>query len=217
MHSYPRIQHHGAGSGVTGSCHQLHMDDQHSLLVDCGLFQGAETSADGSSSAVPDITFDIRMLKALILSHVHIDHIGRLPHLLAAGYKGPILCSEPSARLLPLVLEDAFRLSFGNNDKQLQSYLNLIRQRTRALPYKTWLTLVDTPQLNAKIRLQRAGHILGSAYIECELSYPQSGTKKRVVFSGDLGAPYAPPARRAQTALRCRHPGTGKHLRRPPA
>ena len=192
MHSYPRIQHHGAGSGVTGSCHQLHMDDQHSLLVDCGLFQGAETSADGSSSAVPDITFDIRTLKALILSHVHIDHIGRLPHLLAAGYKGPILCSEPSARLLPLVLEDAFRLSFGNNDKQLQSYLQLIGQRTRALPYKTWLTLVDTPQLNAKIRLQRAGHILGSAYIECELSYPQSGTKKRVVFSGDLGAPYAP-------------------------
>lgn len=192
MHSYPRIHHHGTGSGVTGSCHQLHMDDQHSLLVDCGLFQGAETSADGSSSAVPDITFDIRTLKALVLSHVHIDHIGRLPHLLAAGYKGPILCSEPSARLLPLVLEDAFRLSFGSNGKQLQSYLNLIRQRTRALPYKTWLPLVDTPQLNAKIRLQRAGHILGSAYIECELSYPQSGTKKRVVFSGDLGAPYAP-------------------------
>ena len=60
------------------------------------------------------------------------------------------------------------------------------------MPYKQWFTLIDTKQLNARIRLQRAGHILGSAYVEVDLQYPETGEKKRIVFSGDLGAPHAP-------------------------
>lgn len=180
-------------SGVTGSCHQLYMDAQHSLLVDCGLFQGAETSADGrTGDDALSINFDISTLKALLLTHVHIDHVGRLPHLLAAGFKGPILCSEPSARLLPVVLEDAFRLTVSTDNRQVQQYLEQIQKRTVALPYNSWYTLVDSTQLRARIRLQRAGHILGSAYIECDLRYPATGQQTRVVFSGDLGAPYAP-------------------------
>lgn len=190
---YPTIEHHGAGTGVTGSCHQLHMDAQHSLLVDCGLFQGAETTADGrTGSDALNVTFDISGLKALLLTHVHIDHVGRLPHLLAAGFKGPILCSEPSARLLPLVLEDAFRLTVSNDNRQIQQYLEQIQQCIVALPYNTWFNLVDSAQLRVRVRLQRAGHILGSAYMECDLRYPESGQQTRVVFSGDLGAPYAP-------------------------
>lgn len=190
---YPDIQHHGAATGVTGSCHQLHMDAQHSLLVDCGLFQGAETSAEGKAGARQlEIEFDIGSLKALLLTHVHIDHVGRLPYLLAAGFKGPIICSQPSAQLLPLVLEDAFQFTFGRDDKRLESYLKLIQQRLMPLPYRTWHRLIDSPTLKASIRLQRAGHILGSAYIECELHYPQRGERKRVVFSGDLGATHTP-------------------------
>ncbi|WP_375740574.1 MBL fold metallo-hydrolase RNA specificity domain-containing protein [Pseudomonas boanensis] len=190
---YPEIQHHGAVNGVTGSCHQLLMDAQHSLLVDCGLFQGAETSADGKADASQlGIDFAISTLKALVLTHVHMDHVGRLPYLLAAGYKGPILCSQPSAHLLPLVLEDAFQFTFGRNPQQLQKYLKLIRQRLMPLPYRTWHSLIDTPDLQAKIRLQRAGHILGSAYIECDLSYPKRAEQKRIVFSGDLGATHTP-------------------------
>ncbi|MBT8765766.1 MBL fold metallo-hydrolase RNA specificity domain-containing protein [Metapseudomonas boanensis] len=190
---YPDIQHHGAVSGVTGSCHQLLMDAQHSLLVDCGLFQGAETSAEGKADASQlGIDFAIRTLKALVLTHVHMDHVGRLPYLLAAGYKGPILCSQPSAHLLPLVLEDAFQFTFGRNPQQLQKYLKLIRQRLMPLPYRTWHSLIDTPDLQAKIRLQRAGHILGSAYIECDLRYPKRAEQKRIVFSGDLGATHTP-------------------------
>ena len=190
---YPDIQHHGAATGVTGSCHQLHMDAQHSLLVDCGLFQGAETSAEGKAGAGQlEIEFDIGSLKALLLTHVHIDHVGRLPYLLAAGYQGPIICSQPSAQLLPLVLEDAFQFTFGRDDKRLQNYLKLIQQRLMPLPYRTWHRLIDSPALKASIRLQRAGHILGSAYVECELHYPQRGERKRVVFSGDLGATHTP-------------------------
>ncbi|CAD5377027.1 Metallo-beta-lactamase family protein, RNA-specific [Pseudomonas sp. OF001] len=191
--AYPQILHHGAAHGVTGSCHQLLLDNQHSLLIDCGLFQGAETSADGLGNAEQlQIGFDTRNIRALVATHVHVDHIGRLPQLLAAGFKGPILCSEPSARLLPLVLEDAFRLGVSRDAKLLERYLSLIGMRTIALPYKTWFSIVDDPQLHARIRLQRAGHILGSAYVECDLRYRSSGEKRRIVFSGDLGATHTP-------------------------
>ncbi|MCM2318346.1 MAG: MBL fold metallo-hydrolase [Pseudomonas sp.] len=191
--AYPQILHHGAAHGITGSCHQLLMDQQHSLLIDCGLFQGAETSSDGLSNASQlQVDFDTSNLRALIATHVHVDHIGRLPQLLAAGFKGPILCSEPSAKLLPLVLEDAFRLGISRDAKLLERYLKLIETRTIALPYKTWFKKVDNPQLHARIRLQRAGHILGSAYVECDLHYRQSGEKKRIVFSGDLGSTHTP-------------------------
>lgn len=190
---YPSIVHHGAVTGVTGSCHQLQMDDEHALLIDCGLFQGAETSPEGRAGAGKlAIDFSLDGIKALVATHVHIDHVGRIPYLLAAGFNGPILCSEPSAKLLPIVLEDAFKLGFSRDQKQVERYLKLIEQRIVALPYKQWFTLIDTKQLNARIRLQRAGHILGSAYVEVDLHYPETGEKKRIVFSGDLGAPHAP-------------------------
>lgn len=190
---YPSIVHHGAVTGVTGSCHQLQMDAEHALLIDCGLFQGAETSPEGRAGAGKlAIDFSLDGIKALVSTHVHIDHVGRIPYLLAAGFKGPILCSEPSAKLLPIVLEDAFKLGFSRDQKQVERYLKLIDQRIVALPYKQWFSLIDTPQLKARIRLQRAGHILGSAYVEVDVHYPDTGEKKRIVFSGDLGAPHAP-------------------------
>ena len=190
---YPSIIHHGAVTGVTGSCHQLRMDEQLSLLIDCGLFQGAETSPDGSArTGKLAIEFSLDGIKALVATHVHIDHVGRIPYLLAAGFNGPILCSEPSARLLPIVLEDAFKLGISRDQKQVERYLRLIEQRLVALPYKQWFTLVDNQQLTARIRLQRAGHILGSAYVEVDLYYRLPKERKRIVFSGDLGARYAP-------------------------
>lgn len=190
---FPQITHHGAVSGVTGSCHQLLMDGANSLLVDCGLFQGAETSPEGKAGAGRlAIEFALDGIKALVATHVHIDHVGRIPYLLAAGFKGPIICSEPSAKLLPIVLEDAFKLGVSRDQKQVERYLKLLEQRIIALPYKHWFSLVDTPTLHARIRLQRAGHILGSAYVEIDLHYPETGQKKRIVFSGDLGAPHAP-------------------------
>ncbi len=190
---YPDIEHHGAQDGVTGSCHQLHMDAANSLLVDCGLFQGNEASVDGCSGAGRlAIEFSPATIKALVVTHVHIDHVGRIPYLLAAGFKGPILCSEPSAKLLPIVLEDAFKLGFSRDQKEIERYIKLVEQRLQPLPYKQWFTLIETDELCVRIRLQRAGHILGSAYVEIDMFYPGTGDTKRIVFSGDLGAPHAP-------------------------
>lgn len=190
---YPTIEHHGAHDGVTGSCHQLNMDAESSLLIDCGLFQGNETSASGRVGAgQPAIEFSLATVQALVVTHVHIDHVGRIPYLLAAGFKGPIYCSEPSAKLLPIVLEDAFKLGFSRDQNDIERYLRLVEQRLRPLPYQQWLTLQETSQLVARIRLQRAGHVLGSAYVEIDLTYPATGENIRVVFSGDLGAPHAP-------------------------
>ncbi|MDH1234833.1 MBL fold metallo-hydrolase [Stutzerimonas stutzeri] len=191
--SYPQIEHHGAKDGVTGSCHQLHMNATSSLLVDCGLFQGNDASILSEPGADRlAIEFPLDTIKALVATHVHIDHVGRIPYLLAAGFDGPILCSEPSAKLLPIVLEDAFKLGFSRDQAQIGKYIRLIEQRIIALPYQQWFTLADTDELQARMRLQRAGHILGSAYVEIDLTYPQTGQSKRVVFSGDLGAPHAP-------------------------
>lgn len=190
---YPQIEHHGAKDGVTGSCHQLDMNATTSLLVDCGLFQGDDASIPGGEggSRLP-IDFPLDTIKALVVTHVHIDHVGRIPYLLAAGFEGPILCSEASAKLLPIVLEDAFKLSFSRDQQRIERYIDIVESRLVALPYQHWFTLVDTNELNARIRLQRAGHIIGSAYVEIDLDYPQAGESKWIVFSGDLGAPHAP-------------------------
>ena len=105
--------HHGAVKGVTGSCHQLHLPGGASVLVDCGLFQGAETSSDGSAGADRlEIGFSLAGVCALVVTHVHIDHVGRLPYLMAAGFKGPIFCTPASALLLPMVIRDALKVGF---------------------------------------------------------------------------------------------------------
>jgi metallo-beta-lactamase family protein len=85
----------------------------YSLLIEYGLFQGAEASVDGKSSTDrPVIEFPLEEIRALIATRVHIGHAGRIPYLLVAGFAGliSILCSEAPAKLLPIVLEDAFKL-----------------------------------------------------------------------------------------------------------
>lgn len=199
-----RIVHHGAVDGVTGSCHQLWLDSANSILIDCGLFQGAETSAEGAGSANPAINFSLAGVRALVVTHVHIDHVGRIPHLIAAGFRGPIYCSEASALLLPLVLEDALRMGISRDSNLIENFLGYIRRQIRPLPCKQWHpvpevippqtgTAMPTAAPALAIRLQRAGHILGSVYVECELTHaPDLPPRYRVLFSGDLGAPHTP-------------------------
>jgi len=125
--SYPQISHHGAVNGVTGSCHELHADTAHSYLIDCGLFLDADASNDGrAGSGRHQVEFPLDGIRALIATDVHIDHVGRMPNLLAAGFQGPILCSEPSAKLLPIALEDVFKHGVSRDQKQVERYLPLV-------------------------------------------------------------------------------------------
>lgn len=196
----PTIEHHGGATGVTGSCHRLHLDAQRSLLVDCGLLQGSDAPGGDDDAAKQAIDFPVNDLIALVVTHVHIDHIGRLPQLMAAGYAGPIFCSIPSAKLLPLVIEDALKIGFTRNKRLIREFLATIDSRLQPLEYKQWHTLVDDHSLCVRIKLQRAGHILGSSYVEVDIASKRrdksaaisSDSSHRVVFSGDLGAPYAP-------------------------
>ena len=185
---YPHILHHGAITGMTGSCHQLRMDAQHSLLVDCGLFQDAEISPEvGVWIDSLAIDFSLTGIKALVVPHVYIDHLVRIPRLLVAGLKGLILCSEPSAKLLSFVIQDVFKLGFSRDQQQVEHYLELFERCIIALPYGTWFTFADIALFNPAIRLPRVRHILGYACAEIERTYTLSGLGKRMVFSADLG------------------------------
>lgn len=173
-----QVIHHGAHEGVTGSCHQLMITEKRSLLIDCGLFQGQ----DARNRDETQIEFSIEGIQGLILTHVHLDHIGRVPYLLEAGYNGPIYCTPPTAKLLPLMLEDALRLGVTRNKRLIARFLQEVKQHLRPLGYSKWHKLDG----GVNMRFSPAGHVLGSAYVEFERD------RERFVFSGDLGSTNAP-------------------------
>ncbi len=200
MSSFISIVHHGAVTGVTGSCHRLVVRGELSsvdYLIDCGLFQGAELTAlsDNNSNDRLAINFDISNVKALIVTHCHIDHVGRIPYLLAAGFSGSIYCSKPTAYLLPEVIEDAVKVGVSRSPSILKAVLRRLKQQLVAVEYNEWqLLTADREQgadkLTVKVKFSPAGHILGSAYVSFDCW--RAKEKQRVIFSGDLGACHSP-------------------------
>ena len=187
-----QVIHHGGKDTVTGSCHELRLDDQ-SILIDCGLFQGAD-------SRNLEIDFSIRNIVALLLTHSHIDHVGRIPWLLAKGFEEPIICTKATAELLPLMLSDGLKIQ-GLNNRQTERVLRKVKRMVIACEYNEWIAIPtpfksDVQLKNGKdhgrpntlyARFQPAGHILGSAYIEVKLP-----NQEVIVFSGDLGPSHTP-------------------------
>ena len=186
------IIHHGAVDGVTGSCHELNIaNGKDGILVDCGLFQGEEKSMDGAGANQLEIEFPIEHIRALVVTHCHIDHVGRIPYLLAAGFEGPIICTIPTAKLLPLILEDALHIGVTKNQSLIDRFLKIIEQRLVAVEYGEWHNIeLKTKGKKLKIKFSPAGHVIGSAYVECELQ--DKDTVHQVLFSGDLGATHTP-------------------------
>lgn len=175
----PKITHHGALHGVTGSCHEIHLMEDCSILIDCGLFQGDE-------EANAPFAFDPGKVLALIVTHVHIDHVGRIPELLDAGFSGPIFCSLPSAQLLPLVLEDALSIQ-GTDRNRLHAFIVKLGRLIRPLKYGEVFALSRAGHDLANLVLERAGHVLGSAWVSLELGADSYGSGQRLIFSGDIG------------------------------
>lgn len=192
-----QIIHHGAVSGVTGSCHQLDINNSSSVLIDCGLFQGAETAGKTTAEQL-EITFDLANISALIVTHCHIDHVGRIPYLLAAGFNQPIYATTATAALLPIVIEDALKVGITKNQRLIDLFLGKLKQLIQPIDYNIWFALPVRSHpcgyQQAKAKFKAAGHILGSAYVEIDLSKQVDNPKEkhRVVFSGDLGATYTP-------------------------
>ncbi|GHY29961.1 hypothetical protein VCSRO22_3351 [Vibrio cholerae] len=150
------VVHHGGKASVTGSCHELRADGQ-ALLIDCGLFQGADERPLA-------VEFALGHVDALILTHAHIDHIGRLPWLLAAGFKQPIYCTAATAELVPLMLEDGLKLQLGMSPKQSERVLTEVRRLLRVQDYQKWFALQPKRADSLWVRFQPAGHILVSVH-----------------------------------------------------
>lgn len=189
-----RVTSYGAAREVTGSCHLVEAADQR-LLVDCGLFQGGTGARQRNTAAFP---FDPSSLDAVLLTHAHLDHCGRLPLLVERGFEGPILATSATRELARIVLLDAAKIQ--EEDARRQSKRNERSGKPPVDPlydtedailalelfdgfgrYEEEIELGD----DLAARTLDAGHILGSASIVLEADEPD-GTKQ-VVFSGDIG------------------------------
>ncbi|WP_432464003.1 MULTISPECIES: MBL fold metallo-hydrolase RNA specificity domain-containing protein [unclassified Agarivorans] len=183
----------GATEEVTGSCHLLTINDRQ-ILLDCGLIQGSKTDALRNHQ---DFDFDPSRIDAVILSHAHIDHSGRIPQLVKSGFSGPIYTHKASAELSEIMLKDAAMLQQRDtervNKKRLKNNLPTIDilydERDVEQAIKQFLPITYGQRVSIfpgiELRLSDAGHILGSALVELWLTDPTG--QKKIVFSGDLG------------------------------
>lgn len=144
----PEITHLGAENGVTGSCHLLQTKGLN-ILVDCGLVQGSDTDLPIAQWPVPPAGIDY-----LFLTHAHIDHIGRVPELIAAGFKGEIICSHPTKTLLLPMLADAMKFA-GMPRQRADGIAKTIDDRSWGFEFSQPFNL----KKGIAFRLGRAGHI----------------------------------------------------------
>lgn len=194
-----KVIFHGAAGEVTGSCHELEAAG-HRLLLDCGLIQGGR---EDEARNREDFGFDAAAIDAVVLSHAHIDHCGRLPLLVKRGFRGPIWTQRATADLLKVMLEDSAKLAEadaeraqrrlkegrgGRDDEDdlepLYTLDDVARtlKHVRAIDYDAPTTLFP----GLVLTLRDAGHILGSASCELVDSTGEGGPRV-LVFSGDIG------------------------------
>jgi len=179
------IEFYGATSGITGSCHILRANG-HLVLLDCGLIQGRREVEAKNREPFPFSPDDI---DAVVLSHGHIDHSGRIPLLVKQGYQGPVYAQNATGDLCEILLEDS--ASLQERDAQ---YENKFRKRKNKPPIEPLYTLEDARNALANIvgmryrekkeilpgisiRFQDAGHIMGSCSVEVWLN--ESGAQRK--------------------------------------
>lgn len=169
---------HGGAGEVTGSCHYLKIG-KIKILIDCGMFQGREEEMN-----FDDFRFDPKDINYLIITHSHLDHIGRIPLLVKAGFNGEIITTKATYRLMTLMLQNSAAILEQEKERLYT---------TKDIPpvFSKKFTFVDfnkTLKLTPKIKLsfKPAGHILGSASVK--IKFTEKNIKKSVIFSGDIGS-----------------------------
>lgn len=178
------IQFCGAAREVTGSCHLLKTKNKR-ILVDCGMFQGSDYNEAKNFDPFP---FDPKEVDVMVLTHAHLDHVGRIPKLVKEGFSGKIFATKGTIPLTEIVLSDAARIMEWNNKKYQYPQLftgqdvGIALQQFTGVDYETEVDLGD----GIKAIWHDAGHILGSSFIEIHAD------GQRIVFSGDIGNEDAP-------------------------
>jgi metallo-beta-lactamase family protein len=183
------IEFSGAAREVTGSCHILRVGTR-TVLLDCGMFQGRRSESREKNRRLP---VPVDEIDAVILSHAHIDHAGRLPYLVAQGYKGTIWATAATRDLCAIMLADSAHIQekdadflARHRDEHIEP-LYTVEDATRTLdcmigmPYRKWFEVTD----GVRAMFTEAGHILGSASVALEVR--EGDTFRRVIFSGDIG------------------------------
>jgi metallo-beta-lactamase family protein len=185
-----RLTFLGAAGEVTGSMHYLEVGGKR-ILLDCGLFQGRREEARTKNQHFPLAAGDVDLV---VLSHAHIDHVGRLPILVKIGYQGPIFCTPATRDLASIMLPDAgfiqekdFEFLRKRGHDGLAEPLYTAADATAVADHMISLPYGRPLDVAAGIRLTYtdAGHILGSASVVLDIDAP--GRPRRIVFSGDIG------------------------------
>ncbi|HVV45516.1 MAG TPA: MBL fold metallo-hydrolase [Bryobacteraceae bacterium] len=182
-----KLTFHGAAGGVTGSQHKLESNGA-TVLLDCGMFQGRRKEAEKLNREMP---FPARSVDAVVLSHAHIDHSGRLPLLVRQGFSGPIYATPATMDLCASMLRDTAHIAesdaeFVNRHHPDMEPVEPLFTRAdadatmplfRPVPYRTPLQIAG----GLTLEFFDAGHILGSASVVVTEGNTKLG------FSGDLG------------------------------
>ncbi len=175
------LTHLGAEHCVTGSCHLLETDDGIVILVDCGKALGHDPEISFDDFPVSPASIDY-----LIITHTHIDHIGRVPDLIDAGFCGEILCTHGTKALMQPMLHDAMGFS-----KRSRQRIKALERRIDELSWGFDYNETFSLKTGITVKLGNAGHILGSCFVT--LGFPGDGSSGyTIVFSGDLGCSDTP-------------------------
>lgn len=191
------VTSYGAAQTVTGSCHLLKIASIN-ILIDCGMFQG-----DGGSERnyVP-FGFDPKKIHYLILTHAHLDHVGRVAKLVKDGFSGEIIATKATRDISKIMLLDSAsilreefktlrRKARRRGDEETLREPLYTKDDVKNVYTKKWRTLeyFENHKLKQHISVSfgNAGHIMGSAF--AIIDYQEENKHKRVVFSGDIGSP----------------------------
>lgn len=188
------VRSYGATEMVTGSCHLIEVGKTR-ILVDCGMFQGENEDLN-----YEPFGFDPKKVDYLIVTHGHIDHIGRIPKLYKAGFRGKIITTLATKRIARIMLLDSAKVMLEEYQTEYKKALRRGRPEDVKPPLYYEDDVYDAMELfkitldyeqklsindNITIKFKNAGHILGSTFVEIFIK--DNGVNKKLVFSGDLG------------------------------